>query len=40
MKSTSKYSSDKFFNYCKNGNMEAIFYCIVEEGINPELTNV
>ena len=34
----STYSIDKYFEYCKMGNIEAVYFCILE-GIDPEKRN-
>ena len=38
LKESNKYSIDKYFEYCKQGNVEAVYYC-VEEGVNPKMQN-
>ena len=30
------YTIDKYFEYCKEGNIEAIYYCIKVKGVNAE----
>ena len=32
------YTLGKYFDYCKQGNVEAIYYCVVE-GVDPEISN-
>ena len=32
------YRTDKYFEYCQKGNIEAIYFCIIE-GVNPEQTD-
>ena len=33
------YTTDKYFEYCKEGNIAAIYYCIVVKNVDPEMTN-
>ena len=35
---SSIYTVDKYFDYCKIGNIEAIYFCIIE-GVDPEKKN-
>ena len=36
LKSNSIYLTQNYFEYCKQGNIEAVYYCILE-GIDPEM---
>ena len=33
------YSIDKYFEYCKDGNIAAVYFCLTVGGINPNTTN-
>ena len=33
------YFVKKYFQYCKKGNIEAVYFCVLE-GINPEKINI
>ena len=33
------YTTDKYFEYCKDGNIAAVYYCIVVKKVNPEKVN-
>ena len=33
------YTTDKYFEYCKDGNIAAVYYCIVVKNVDPEKIN-
>ena len=39
LESCNTYSTSKFFEYCKEGNIAAVYYCIIAKKVNPEILN-
>ena len=39
LKTSATYTAKKFFEYCKIGDIAAVYYCIVVEGVDPEMIN-
>ena len=39
LKSCNTYTTDKYFEYCKEGNIAAVYYCIVVKKVDPDMIN-